>query len=274
MTTTTQTFRALDFAFTLESDDPDLTRYVDEVFASLGDVGEGEAIPGRYTAEAGANGYTLRLGDRMVASSAGAERVVTLLTWHVTREALSALGDRVVLHAAAAEYGGRALLLPGPSGSGKSTLVAALVRRGLGYLTDELAVLDGNPARIRSFSKPLGLSTSPPPPLDDLAASPSPFESEARLVAPPALRPDCLGAPASPAWIVFPSYAGPGQPRLTPVRRAEALGLLGEQWVNAVEGGTGGFQALVTTVRDVPCWRLEAGDLGATCDAVLELLDR
>src|ERR687894_479249 len=38
--------------------------------------------------------------------------------------------------------GGRALVRPGPSLSGKTTLVAALVRSGAAYLSDEFAVLD------------------------------------------------------------------------------------------------------------------------------------
>jgi hypothetical protein len=57
------------------------------------------------------------------------------------RSAVHARG-RLFVHAAAAEWRGRAVLVPGRSFSGKSTLAAALLRAGAAYLSDEWAVLD------------------------------------------------------------------------------------------------------------------------------------
>src|SRR5262245_28191234 len=45
--------------------------------------------------------------------------------------------DRVFVHAGAVGWKGRALLLPGRTFAGKSTLVAALVRAGATYYSDE-----------------------------------------------------------------------------------------------------------------------------------------
>ena len=53
-----------------------------------------------------------------------------------------------IVHAGAVAGRGGALLLPGISGSGKSTLTAALVQAGLGYLSDDIAPLDGRTGRI------------------------------------------------------------------------------------------------------------------------------
>jgi hypothetical protein len=50
--------------------------------------------------------------------------------------------DRVFVHAGVVGFQGRAILLPGRSFSGKTTLVAALVRAGAEYYSDEYAVLD------------------------------------------------------------------------------------------------------------------------------------
>jgi hypothetical protein len=50
--------------------------------------------------------------------------------------------ERVFVHAGAVGYRGRGILLPGRSFAGKSTLVAALVRAGAEYYSDEYAVLD------------------------------------------------------------------------------------------------------------------------------------
>jgi hypothetical protein len=49
--------------------------------------------------------------------------------------------NRVFVHAGVVGWRGQALLLPGPSRAGKSTLVAALLRHGAHYLSDEYAVL-------------------------------------------------------------------------------------------------------------------------------------
>ena len=63
---------------------------------------------------------------------------------------------RVFLHAGVVGLGDRALVLPGRSGAGKSTLVAALVRAGASYYSDEFAVLDER-GRVHPFAKPLSL---------------------------------------------------------------------------------------------------------------------
>src|SRR5258706_3289708 len=49
---------------------------------------------------------------------------------------------RIFVHAGVVGWQGRAVLIPGHSMSGKSTLVAALVRAGASYYSDEYAVLD------------------------------------------------------------------------------------------------------------------------------------
>ena len=48
----------------------------------------------------------------------------------------------LLVHAGAVERDGRVAIVTGISGRGKTTLTAALVRRGYGYVTDELVVVD------------------------------------------------------------------------------------------------------------------------------------
>lgn len=48
----------------------------------------------------------------------------------------------LLLHACVAEVGGRAVLVLGASGSGKSTTAAALLRRGLALLSDDVAAIE------------------------------------------------------------------------------------------------------------------------------------
>ena len=63
---------------------------------------------------------------------------------------------RVFVHAGVVGWKGQAIVIPGRSYSGKSTLVAALVRAGATYYSDEYAVLDSR-GRVHPFSKPLEL---------------------------------------------------------------------------------------------------------------------
>jgi len=63
---------------------------------------------------------------------------------------------RTFVHAGVVGWGGRAIVIPGRSRSGKTTLVAALVKAGASYLSDEFAVLDGR-GRVHPFAKPLSI---------------------------------------------------------------------------------------------------------------------
>jgi hypothetical protein len=61
---------------------------------------------------------------------------------------------RVFVHAGVVGWRGRAILLPGATRSGKTTLVAALVRAGATYYSDEYAVIDTQ-GRVHPYARPL-----------------------------------------------------------------------------------------------------------------------
>ena len=64
--------------------------------------------------------------------------------------------NRVFIHAGVVGWRGRAILIPGASGTGKSTLVAALLRAGASYYSDEFAVLDDR-GLVHPFARPLSI---------------------------------------------------------------------------------------------------------------------
>ena len=66
--------------------------------------------------------------------------------------------DRVFVHAGVVGWKGQAIVVPGRSYSGKSTLVAALVRAGATYYSDEYAVIDPD-GRVHPYFKPIELRT-------------------------------------------------------------------------------------------------------------------
>lgn len=63
---------------------------------------------------------------------------------------------KIFVHAGVVEHGGRALVLPGLSFCGKTTLVAALVRAGARYYSDEFAVLEES-GLVHPFAQPLAI---------------------------------------------------------------------------------------------------------------------
>ena len=64
--------------------------------------------------------------------------------------------NAIFVHAGVVAHRGKAIILPGLSFAGKTTLVAALVRAGATYLSDEFAVLDAD-GLVHPYPKPLSL---------------------------------------------------------------------------------------------------------------------
>ncbi len=63
---------------------------------------------------------------------------------------------RVFVHAGVVGLRGRAIVIPGRSFSGKTSLVAALVKAGAVYYSDEYAVLDER-GRVHHYARPLSI---------------------------------------------------------------------------------------------------------------------
>ncbi len=74
------------------------------------------------------------------------------LHYHVAAHA----PDRISVHAGAVVHRGRAIVIPGASLSGKTTLVAALVRAGALYFSDEFAFLDED-GLVHPYPRPLSV---------------------------------------------------------------------------------------------------------------------
>lgn len=66
---------------------------------------------------------------------------------------------RIFVHAGVVGFKGRAIVIPGMSFSGKSTLVAALLRVGATYYSDEYAVIDER-GRVHPYARDLRIRTA------------------------------------------------------------------------------------------------------------------
>lgn len=104
-----------------------------------------------------AGAYRVRDGDGDVTDcGADLDLAIGLLRLQLRRFVGYHAHNLVFVHAGAVTHNGRAIVIPGHSFSGKSTLVAALVRAGAVYYSDEYAVFDKS-GRVRPYREPLAL---------------------------------------------------------------------------------------------------------------------
>jgi hypothetical protein len=255
----------LDHAFAVETNSAALRDHLDAVFCGLPDA-DGQAAVYRCTVAGDEHDptVTVEAAERTVAVDAHPARAVSLLVRHVNATGLNAARDCVVVHAGAVARHGRAILLPGRSGAGKTTLVAALLRAGFQYLSDEAAVLrpDG---RIWPYAKPLSISRGAQPLFAELRpehpALPGLGEGGDWQV--PAHRiggADVWAGPATPAAVVAFAYE-PGLPaRLAPLSRARALIAMMESGIFPGPSGRSALERLRALTADCATWTLTHAD--------------
>jgi hypothetical protein len=105
------------------------------------------------------HGLVVRRGSRKPASAASVETAAELIAGDLQRTLAQRADGFVFVHAGAVGWQGRALVLPGRSRSGKSELVAALVRAGAEYLSDEFAVF-GRDGLVHPYARAIALRRS------------------------------------------------------------------------------------------------------------------
>jgi hypothetical protein len=267
-------FRALDFRFSLVEDDPwafdAATAALALLRAEPGDDPEGEhryeiRVATARHAEIVVDGTTIHL----VAD--GAEAVAWLL-WHVNQQAAIGSSRYLLLHSAAVELGGRALLVPGSSGAGKSTTCAALVQAGAGYLTDELVALEPRTTTVVPFAKSLHLDHGARHALGIGEGSVEPGHAAAPdHVAPSVLASHPIGSPCVPRWIAFPDRDGRDGAGSDIVRLSapDALVELLAHSVNLDRHGGKGLEVLAELAQSCKCYRLTYGDAGSAAKELL-----
>src|SRR5205807_9749218 len=150
-------YRALDHAFRVRTDDPEVAAQVAAALADLACPRPGRFAVAVYTVRRERAGWVVAVAGEPVAAPVTRERVVRVLLWHVNAEAVRRSAHRsVLLHAAVAERDGAAVVLPAGTDRGKTTTVAGLVRAGYRYLSDEVAAFDPGTLELRPYPKPLG----------------------------------------------------------------------------------------------------------------------
>ncbi len=100
--------------------------------------------------------FFLHQGACRVAHTRDAGEVLDALASALHGQVAAASRGPLFVHAGVVGWGGKAVVIPGRTFSGKSSLVAALVRAGATYFSDEYAVFDAD-GRVHPYAKPLSL---------------------------------------------------------------------------------------------------------------------
>ena len=271
----TGSFRALNFTFSFRTNEPELGRLLEHLYAPCSDDGQPDVIYSVINDPTGEGAAEICVGDRRSTDRHEPSEILNFLTWHINREVITRSGAFLLLHAAAAVSDGVAVLLPGVAEAGKTTLVTGLIRSGFDYLTDEAAAVRPSDLVVEPYPKPLTIDPGSWAALPDLA--PDLDDALADLfvsrwyVNPQRIRADAIAQPAAPALVVFPTYAARATTSVQPVAGTDALVLLMQQTFGFNDAASRNLQVLGRLVQQASCYRLVSGDLEAACAAVQEL---
>lgn len=189
-----------------------------------------------------------------------------------------ALGQRkfLLLHAAAAERDGRAIIMTGESGAGKSTLVALLQRRGWRLMADEFVLVDPSTGLVVPFPRPISMKNA----AIAVAAAALPGarfgpllsgtpKGDIRHLVPNHAALAAMDEAAEPALLLFPRFGLPAEQR--PVGAGEAFVRLTQASTNYVGLGEAGFTALTRLVNGVTRMAIDYPDAD-TAAALIEAM--
>lgn len=198
--------------------------------------------------------YRIAVNHRPLLAAPSADAAAELVASDLQTFLVLTAPDMTFVHAGVVSVGGRAIVLPGPSGSGKSTLVAALVRAGAAYASDEFAVVSAD-GSVTPYARPMVLRTDHGP----------------RRVRPDVYGAATVRAAVPPAAIVFAPYRADARfapDRLPP---GDAVLRLLQHCPGAQARSADALSHLRALVARTPAWTTPRGDAEAVAGALIAL---
>jgi hypothetical protein len=156
--TTMFAFRAYGVSLGLRTNDPTWLPRAAEVSypPTWQPIATTSKIDRLYTLNITPSKFTLYEGTETTITSRSRRAVLEDLERRMKIYVAEMAPRRVFVHAGVVGWQGRAILLPGSSYAGKTSLVAALVKAGATYYSDEYAVLDLR-GRVHAYPQPLAM---------------------------------------------------------------------------------------------------------------------
>ncbi len=205
-----------------------------------------------YTLVAADGSYAFHSDGRRVAESATLEEILDQLESALHFHVAVAARTRLFVHAGVVGWNGGAIVLPGRSHAGKSSLVAALVRAGATYYSDEYAVLDDE-GLVSPFARFLGIR-------DDTGRT--------RRVDPRTL--GSVGdLPLPVSRVIVTRHVAGAEWCVEPMSPAETVLALFDNTLAARSRPADALRILGTVARRASGFRGERGDAGAAVEQLL-----
>jgi hypothetical protein len=210
-----------------------------------------------------------RIGDRvrrlnllfrdfvMPVRSADYDHVLTEVSKDAQLYVAATSRERLFVHAGVVGWKGQAIVIPGRSHSGKTSLVAALVKAGASYYSDEFALLD---RRGRVHPYPVNLNVRE--------------QGVTRSVSPSELGGETGSAPLPVRLVLVSRYEAGREWRPRELSRGEGLLALLRHTVPVRERPGQAMETLARVARRVPALKSARGEAEATAEAVLDHVDQ
>jgi hypothetical protein len=214
----------------------------------------------------GTQGWTLEIGRWPMASAASWHQLLPPLITELNQRCVGALRDFAV-HAGVVAHADEAIAFPGESGLGKSTAVAACVRAGYDYVSDEALVLESD-AQVRPYPRPVSLV---PRMATQLGLSIREPDADEVMVAPGELGSVWSGSRLAVAHVVMLDRGG--SEGLVALPRADVVPLLLRNSFNHFLDPAASIRLAAHLARTATCWRLGYSEPAEVAVAVTELFD-
>lgn len=197
-----------------------------------------------------------------------AEQALAVLEWGINLVIAMRSHCFLMLHSAALERDGRAMLLPAAPGFGKTTLCAALAHRGWRLLSDEFGLIRPGTSAFVSVPRPMALKNESIHVIRAFAPEayigpsiPNTRKGTVAHVKPPADSVHRQAETAKPKWIVFPRWQSNASLTFEPLSKSEGFMMLAMNAFNYETLGEDGFRTAADVVASSDCYQLTYSDL-------------
>jgi len=191
-----------------------------------------------------------------------------LLEWAMNWCISTQAHQYLILHAAAIERDGYAVIMPAPPGSGKSTLCAGLVHRGWRLLSDELALISPIDLSVTPLGRPISLKNQSIEVIRQFVPeavfnpiTPDTVKGRLTHLRAPQEHLRRIDEVARPRWVIFPKYVAGSAAQLTLRSKANSMLELGRNSFNYVVLGLTGFETLSGVIDRCDCYDFQYSQL-------------
>jgi hypothetical protein len=210
----------------------------------------------------------------------GLNRLGPVVKGALWQSAVNAYDFLFYIHAGVVGIGESCVLLPAAPGSGKSSLTAALVHKGFGYFSDEVALIERGTFLVPPMPMALCVKSTGwdviaryHPEIGALVSHERMDGKVVRYVPPPARAIQRTGGLVS--HIVFPRYDKDAETELKPIARSDALGRLMVECLALRQRLTPANVAdLIRWIAGINCYALTFSSLDEACGLISKVVGR